>query len=323
MTGWLARRSVDAVVSAAAAILLLVALVHIMPGDPLAVILGDRPADAATVARLRERYGIDRSLPQALGDFARGVVHGDLGIALSEQRPVTSLLREHVGPTLLLGSLTLLINFTVGLALGLWWALHPATLRSRIVSAATVVGYALPTFAIGMVLVWVFAVELGWLPAAGSSDPLLAADAPLAEALRDRLAHLVLPLTAMVMATIAVPIRQQRSAALVAAAQPWVRAARARGLSPAVVAWRHCWRPALTPIVTLLGLWLPMLVSGAVLVESVFAWPGLGTLLAGATVNRDVPLVIGAGVLLVIAVQLGSLLADVLYRVVDPAQRQP
>lgn len=123
MTGWLARRSVDAVISAAVAILLLVALVHIMPGDPLAVILGDRPADAATVARLRERYGIDRSLPQALGDFARGVVRGDLGIALSEQRPVTTLLREHVGPTLLLGSLTLLINFTVGLALGLWLSL--------------------------------------------------------------------------------------------------------------------------------------------------------------------------------------------------------
>lgn len=323
MTAWVARRAVDAVVSAAGAILLLVALVHIMPGDPLAVILGDRPADAATVARLRERYGIDRSLPQALGDFARGVLHGDLGIALSEQRPVTTLLREHVGPTLLLGSLTLLVNFTVGLALGLWWALHPGTVRSRIVGAATVVGYALPTFAIGMVLVWIFAVELSWLPAAGSSDPLLAADAPLSRALADRLEHLVLPLTAMVLATIAVPIRQQRSAALAVAAQPWVRAARARGLSPAVVAWRHCWRPALTPIVTLLGLWLPMLVSGAVLVESVFAWPGLGTLLAEATINRDVPLVIGAGVLLVIAVQLGSLLADVLYHVVDPAQREP
>ncbi len=323
MTGWLVRRSVDAVITAAAAMLLLVALVHVMPGDPLAVILGDRPADAETVARLRERYGIDRSLPQALGDFARGAIRGDLGIALSEQRPVSTILREHIGPTLLLGSLTLLINFTVGLAVGLWWALHPRNLRSRIVGAATVVGYSLPTFAIGMVLVWIFAVELGWLPAAGSTDPLLAADAPLSQAIVDRLAHLALPLAAMVIATIAVPIRQQRSAVLAVAAQPWVRAARARGLSPAVVAWRHCWRPALTPIITLFGLWLPMLVSGAVLVESVFAWPGLGTLMAQATVNRDVPLVVGAGVLLVVAVQLGSLLADVLYRVVDPAQRQP
>lgn len=323
MTAWLVRRSVDAVISAAVAILLLVALVQVMPGDPLAVILGDRPADAATVARLRERYGFDRSLPQALGDFARGALRGDLGIALSEQRPVTTLLREHVGPTLLLGSLTLLINFTVGLALGLWWALHPRTVRSRLIGAATVVGYALPTFAIGMVLVWIFAVELAWLPAAGSSDPLLDPNAPLVMVLADRLAHLALPLTAMVVATIAVPIRQQRSAALAVTTQPWVRAARARGLSPAVVAWRHCWRPALTPIVTLLGLWLPMLVSGAVLVESVFAWPGIGSLLAEATVNRDVPLVIGAGLLLVVAVQAGSLIADVLYRVVDPTQREP
>jgi peptide/nickel transport system permease protein len=118
-----------------------------------------------------------------------------------------------------------------------------------------------------------------------------------------------------------VPLRQQRSAALATAAQPWVLAARARGVSPGRVAWRHCWRPALTPIVTLLGLWFPMLVAGAVFVEVVFQWPGVGLLLAQATADRDVPLVIGGGLLLIIAVQLGSLLADVLYHVVDPAQR--
>ena len=220
-------------------------------------------------------------------------------------------------------SLTLLVNFTIGLALGLWWALHPESRRGRMIGAATVVGYALPTFAIGMLLVWMFAVECDWLPAAGIRDPLLAADAPWQVVLRDRIAHLVLPLSAMVIATIAVPIRQQRSAAQSTIAQPWVRAARARGVSPAAVAWRHCWRPALTPIVTLFGLWLPMLVSGAILVEAVFAWPGLGTLIAEATANRDVPLVVGAGLLLVIAVQVGSLVADILYRVVDPAQRIP
>ena len=173
---------------------------------------------------------------------------------------------------------------------------------------------------IGMLLVWVFAIQLT-VAIRGASDPLMPLDATWTERARDRLAHLVLPLSAMVIATLAVPVRQQRAAALVSASQPWVTAARARGVSPAAVAWRHCWRPALTPIVTLFGLWLPMLVSGAVLIESVFAWPGLGSLIAEASVNRDVPLVIGAGVLLVVAVQLGSLVADLLYRVVDPAQR--
>ncbi len=318
---WLVRRSADAAISAVIAGVVLVAIVHLMPGDPLAAILGDRPSDAATIAALRERYGIDRTLPQAIGDLARGLMRGDLGLSLSAQRPVADVLRERIGPTLLLGALTLLVNFTVGLALGVWSAMRPRTLGSRMLSAATVVAYALPGFAVGMVLVWVFAVQLSWLPAGGFSDPLLPIDAPVSLVLRDRLEHLALPLLTLVIATLAVPIRQQRAAALVSAAQPWVQAARARGVSPALVAWRHCWRPALTPVVTLFGLWLPMLVSGAVFVEAVFAWPGIGSVIAEATRNRDVPLVVGAGLLMVVMVQVGSLLADVLYRVVDPAQR--
>jgi peptide/nickel transport system permease protein len=126
----------------------------------------------------------------------------------------------------------------------------------------------------------------------------------------------------MVLATIAVPLRQQRAAARETRAATWVTAARARGVAPARITWRHIWRPALTPVVTLLGLWLPMLVSGAVFVEAVFAWPGIGSLIAAAAASRDVPLVIGAGALLVVVVQLGSFMADLLYRVVDPEQRQ-
>jgi peptide/nickel transport system permease protein len=116
-------------------------------------------------------------------------------------------------------------------------------------------------------------------------------------------------------------MRQQRSAVMGTRNATWVTAARARGLTPSQVTWRHIWRPALTPVVTLLGLWLPMLVSGAVFVESVFAWPGIGSLIASAAATRDVPMVIGAGALLILVVQLGSLLADLLYRVVDPEQR--
>jgi len=137
----------------------------------------------------------------------------------------------------------------------------------------------------------------------------------------DHLKHLILPLATMVIATIAVPLRQQRSAALSTAAAPWVLAARARGVRPWTVAWQHCWRPALTPIVTLLGLWLPMLVAGAVFAESVFSWPGMGLLIAEATLARDIPVVIAAGLVLIVAIQAGSLMADILYHVVDPAQR--
>jgi peptide/nickel transport system permease protein len=321
VTRWLVRRSVQAAATALVAAVVLLVLMHVLPGDPLTALLRDRPADPAVVAALRARWGIDRTVLQTIGAFFAGLVHGDLGVSLSEQRPVIVVLGERVGPTLLLGSLTLLIDFTLGLAIGVWTALHPASLRARIASMLTIVGYALPAFVVGLVLVWVFAIKLRWFPAAGLSDPLLSPDASTCAALLDRLRHLALPLATMVIATLAIPLRQQRSAALVTAAQPWVLAARARGVRPFRVAWRHCWRPALTPIVTLFGLWLPMLVAGAVFVEFVFAWPGVGSLLAQATVDRDVPLVMGAGILLICIVQLGSLVADLLYHVVDPAQR--
>ena len=259
---------------------------------------------------------------QSIGAVFAGLAHGDLGVSIVEQRPVLAILGERLGPTFLLGALTLLIDFTAGLALGVWSALHPDAIRARLIGAITIVGYALPSFVVGMLLVWMFAVKLRWFPAAGLSNVLLRPDASVMTTLLDHLKHLVLPLAAMVIATLAVPLRQQRAAALVTAAQPWVLAARARGISPALVAWRHCWRPALTPIVTLLGLWLPMLVAGAVFVEVVFQWPGIGLLLARATQDRDIPLVMGAGLLLIVTVQLGSLLADVMYHVVDPAQRQ-
>ncbi len=320
MIRWLLRRTTDAVVTALVAAVLLVVLVHYLPGDPLAAIIRDRPATPEVLAALRARWGTDRPLTQVLAAFFGGIAHGDLGVSLSEQRPVTTVLLEHLGPTVLLGGLTLLIDFTIGLALGLWSALHPDSTRGRLLGALTLAGYALPTFVVGMVLVWLCAVEWHWFPPAGLADPLLAPGAPAGVVLLDRLRHLALPLAAMVIATIAVPIRQQRAAALATAAQPWVLAARARGVSPSRVAWRHCWRPALTPVVTLFGLWLPMLVAGAVFVEAVFGWPGIGSLIATATADRDVPLVVGGGLLLIVMVQLGSLVADVLYRVVDPVQ---
>jgi peptide/nickel transport system permease protein len=318
---WVLRRVVAALLLAALGSAVLVVLVHLLPGDPLTAIIGDRALDPAAEAALRTRWGIDRPLGVVLTDFFTGVFRGDLGVSLQEQRPVTQILAERLGPTLLLGSLTLLINFTLGLALGVWSGMHRETVRARMLSAISLFSYAVPAFAIALLLVWAFAVAWPVLPAAGFADPLISSDAGLAPVFVDRLRHLVLPLLTMVLATIAVPMRQQRSAVMGTRNATWVTAARARGLTPSQVTWRHIWRPALTPVVTLLGLWLPMLVSGAVFVESVFAWPGIGSLIASAAATRDVPMVIGAGALLILVVQLGSLLADLLYRVVDPEQR--
>lgn len=322
MTIWLLRRGADALITALLAATALVVLVHALPGDTLAAVLGDHTATPEQLAALHARWGTDQPILTKLGAFFAALSHGDLGYSMTRGVPVVTVLRERLGPTLLLGSLTLLVDFTLGLALGVWAALHPDTWRARALGAATIVGYALPSFVVGMVLVWGLGINHDWLPVAGVRDVLLDSGAGWWTLWLDRAKHLVLPLSAMVVATIAVPLRQQRAAVLAITAAPWVRAARARGVTPAAIAWRHCWRPALTPIVTLFGLWLPMLVAGAVFIEGLFAWPGIGSLIAEATMARDVPLVVGAGLLVVAAVQAGSFLADVLYRVVDPTQRQ-
>lgn len=321
MTRWLVRRTVDGIVVTGVAAVLLVLLVHALPGDPLAALIGEQAVDPARLAALRARWHTDRGPLEAAAAWFGAAARGDLGTSHMLERPVAALLAERLPATLLLGALTLLIDFTVGLALGVWSALRPTGWRARGVGVLTVTGYALPSFVIGMLLVWCFAIVLPWFPPAGTRDPLLAPDASTIVVLLDRLRHLALPLATMVLATIALPLRHQRAAVLAVREAPWVLAARARGVGPWRLAWRHCWRPALTPVITLLGLWLPMLVAGSVFVEHLFAWPGLGALLAQASARRDVDTVIGAGLLVVVAVQVGALLADLLARLADPEQR--
>ncbi len=321
MSRWFLRRSADALLTTCLAAVALVVLVHLLPGDPLAAIIGERGVDAEQRAALEAAWGTNRPTLEAIGGTLARLARGDLGLSVVTQRPVVTEIGERLPPTLLLGSLSLLATFAIGLSLGLWSALHPRTWRARVLGALTLVGYALPSFVIGMLLVWVVAVEWAILPPAGMADPLLPLSSDPIRVLLDRIRHLLLPLVALVLTMVAVPLRQQRAAAETTQRQPWVLAARARGVGAWRLALQHVWRPALTPIITLVGLWLPMLVAGAVFVEALFNWPGLGSLLASSTTQRDLPVVIGAGLLLVAMVQVGSLLADVLYRVVHPVQR--
>lgn len=321
MFRWIVRRLLGAGLVTVIGIAVLVVLVHALPGDPLTAIVGDRALDPESRRVMEHDLGIGRSMPVVVGSFFQDALHGDLGRSLAERRPVTDILAERLGPTLVLGGLTLLVDFTLGLALGVWSALRPRARLARLLDTLALATYTVPGFVIGLVLIWWFAVQWHWFPPAGIADPLLPLDAGAGAVALDRLRHLALPLATMVLATIAVPIRQQRAAVLASAGRSWITAARARGVSTRRITWHHVWRPALTPVISLLGLWLPMLVSGAVFVEAVFAYPGIGALLASATAQRDIPVVIGAGVVLIIVVQLGSLLADILYRIVDPVQR--
>ena len=321
MTGWLLRRTAQAIVTFAIAIVLMFFLMRLAPGDPLSRIREDRPMSPAEVARLRALYDLDQPIHLQFGGFVRGVLRADLGVSIEHGLPVTTLLASRIIPTLLLGGAAILLNFTVGLWLGVRQAVRRGSREDRVLTLLSLAGYATPSFWLGLVLAWLVGIELGWLPVAGMRDPLLSGDARwLARAL-DVGAHLVLPTLTLSLVTIAGTMRYQRSALLEVLRLPYIGAARAKGVSEQRVIWRHAWRNALFPVITLFGLWLPLLVTGSVFVEMVFAWPGLGSLAANAASSRDYPLVMGAAMLAAALVVTASLLTDLAYALLDPRVR--
>ena len=321
MSGWLLRRVLQAVITFAVAMALLFVLMRAAPGDPLSRLSDDRPLSPREVTVLRARYGLDQPLARQFVSFLRGLVRGDLGTSIEYGRPVTALLAERLPATLLLGGSALLLNFTVGLWLGVRQAVRRGKREDRWLTTASLAGYAMPSFWLGLVLAWLVGIKWRLLPAAGMQDPLLSFDASLAARAADIARHLVLPALTLSIVSIAATMRYQRSAMLEVLALPYIVTARAKGLPEREVTWHHAWRNALFPVITLFGLWLPILVSGSVFVEAVFAWPGLGSLAAAAVGGRDYPLLMGASLLVAALVVAGTFVTDVAYAVLDPRVR--
>ena len=323
MARWLAGRLAQALVTAAVAAALAFFLMRAAPGDPLAQLSDDRPISAAEVAALRARYGLDQPVGRQFASFAAALARGDLGTSIEHARPVGTLLAERMPASLLLGGTVLLITFAGGAWLGALQAVRRGSRLDRLLGNASLAAYAMPSFWLALLLVWLVAIEWRLLPATGMRDPFLPAAAGAGARWLDLLRHLILPALTLSAVNIAATMRHQRSAMLEALALPFVRAARARGLSERQVIWRHAWRNALFPVVTLFGLWLPLLVTGSVFVEKVFAWPGLGALAADAIGSRDYPLLMGATLLVTALVIAGGLLADAAYAALDPRVRRP
>lgn len=321
MSGWLLRRGLQAVVTFAIALALLFVLMRVAPGDPLTRLTSDRPMSSSEIAALRSRYGLDQPIGAQFASFLGGLVRGDLGVSIEYGRPVTSLLAERLPATLLLGGSVLLLNFTVGLWLGVRQAVRKGRREDRWLTTVSLAGYATPSFWLGLVLAWLVGIKWRLLPAAGMQDPLLSLDAGLAARALDVLRHLILPALTLSIVSIAATMRYQRSAMLEVLRLPYIVTARAKGLPERAVTWRHAWRNALFPVITLFGLWLPILVTGSVFVEAVFAWPGLGSLAATAVGGRDYPLLMGASLLVAALVIGGGFLTDLAYALLDPRVR--
>lgn len=318
---WLFGRVLQALVTAAMALLLFFCIMRLVPGDPVSLLAEDRMLTREQIEAIRKRYSPDTPLPTQLAAYAVGAARGDFGTSILYGRPVRDLVLERLPATLLLGGTVLLLNFTLGIWLGVRQAITHGRATDHLLSTLSLTGYAMPAFWLGLLLAAVFGIWLGWFPVGGKNDPLLL-DPPLVTRVLDVLHHLVLPSVTLAMVSIAGTMRYQRTAMLEALAEPYVQAARARGLTERSVRWRHAWRNALFPVLTLFGLWLPILVVGAVFVEAVFAWPGLGGLTAMAANARDYPLLMGTAVLGTAAVVTGSLITDLAHAALDPRLRR-
>jgi peptide/nickel transport system permease protein len=302
---------------------------HLAPGDPVSLYLGPG-ADREAVEAMRKSLGLDRPLPVQYGDWLLRFVRLDWGHSIAQHRPVREVLASAAGPTLLLTGLSLLLTYAAGIVLGAIQTARRRTWLDTLITMVTTALYSVPAYvlALGLVLVFAYGAALwGW--PAWLRFPALGAEGPGADFLSggrqaaDRARHLVLPVLTLALVGAGGAARFARASLVDVLRQPFVKAARAKGLSERRVITRHALRNALPPIITLLGLQLPALFSGVVFVETIFAWPGMGRASVQAVLARDYPVVMAATAVFAVLVVLGNLLADVLGAAADPRLRSP
>lgn len=293
-------------------------LVRLAPGDPFAGALESPKLTAAIRAQWRAAYGLDGSIASQYAHWLAALARGNLGFSTSTNQPVARAIANALPYTLTLMGLALTVSFAIGMWLGALQAARRDRVTDRAVGALTLLGAALPDFWLAVVVLLVGSFWWREFPVGGAQDFMLPLNASFGTVIADRIRHLVLPVTTLVILLTASVARQQRTALLDRLHADWVRTATAKGVAPGAVFRRHAWRTALGPLVTLGGLALPALVGGAVFVEKVFAWPGMGQLAASAISARDYHLVVGCVIVGAVMVVVGSALADALTAWLDP-----
>jgi ABC-type dipeptide/oligopeptide/nickel transport system permease component len=301
---FLARRLALTVLVLLGVATLVFSLIHLIPGDPAQAMLGEA-ASQKDVDDLRQRLGLDRPLTEQYVAFLRGAIKGDLGTSFRTGQPVTSQIIERMPATMELAAAAMLVAMCVALPLGIAAAVWRGTAVDHTAMVLALSGVSIPNFWLGPLLAIVFAVELGWLPVSG----------------RGTWAHLVLPAISLGAALAAILARMMRATLLEELRELYVIAARARGVSRARAVMRHAFRNSLIPVVTIIGLQFGAVLTGAVITETVFAWPGIGRLLIQSIGFRDYPLVQGCILLIAVTYVAVNLLTDLLYGVLDPRIR--
>ncbi len=329
MTAYILRRLRYAIPLLWGVLTLVFFIMHAAPGDPASIYLLNPNVSEEVIEQIRHNWGLDQPLPVQYWRWLRNFASGDLGLSLAQQRPITAVLADRIPNTLILSGTALFLIFAIGVALGIVQAVRQYSALDNTLTFTALFIYSMPTFWLALMLILIFAhlaYQIDWwpeflrFPASGTTSvhyEFLGFWGKVG----DRLHHLVLPAFALGVGSAASVARYTRSSMLEVVRQDYIRTARAKGLPERTVILKHALRNALLPIITLLGLYLPFLLSGAVLVEYVFGWPGMGGTIVNAILQRDYPLVMATSFVFAVMVVLGNLIADVLYSIVDPKIR--
>jgi peptide/nickel transport system permease protein len=297
-------------------------LSRLAPGDPASALArgGGRRVSPEAARALRHAYGLDRPMAAQLAAWLEHAARLDFGLSYQDHRPVSTRIFEALPYTLELNALALLLTLAIGIPLGVAQARRAGSALDRTTSGFLFLLYSMPSFWVAMLLLTLFSVRLRWLPLFGVSSDLPVGGGG-GTGLVDRILHLVLPVTCLTYVTLAYFTRMVRSSVREEMGRPYVVAAIARGASPGQAVWRHALRNAMLPLLTLVGLLLPGLLSGSVIIEQIFAWPGLGRLYFGAILARDYPVVLGLSFFTAVLTLAAILLTDLLYAAADPRVR--
>lgn len=285
-----------------------------LAGSPVEMMTGPRMSQEAIALRAAE-WGLDQPVWKQYIGWLGDVLSGNLGYSYESYEPVTQIIGARIGPTLLLMGASLVIGLLIAIPAGIYSAVHRYQKRDYAVVTTSFLLSSVPGFFLALILIYILHVTLGWLPSSGMTTPNTGGDA------LDVLRHMVMPVAVLAASIAGSNIRYVRSAMLEVLEMDYVRTAKAKGLGRWLVVGRHAWRNALLSIVTVIGMQLPMLLGGAVIVEQVFGWPGLGLETFSAIISRDYPVVMGVCLLSAVMVLSANLLTDIVYALVDPTIR--
>ena len=312
MIRYVIRRLFSTVVVMAVVAFVVFTLLYLTPGDPAAVIAGDIATDA-DIKRIHTQLGLDEPFLVRFGRWTWGLAHGDLGTSIFTNLPVTHLIAQRIEPTVSLTVLTLIVAIAVAVPLGVVAAARAGTWLDRGVMALSVLGFSVPVFVLAYILILTFSVQLDWLPVQGYRS--------IRDGVWEWLRHLILPSLALGTVYVALITRITRASMLDVLAQDYVRTAQAKGLAPREVLIGHALKNAAIPVMTIIGIGVALLISGAIVTETVFALPGIGRLTVDAILRRDYPIIQGVTLLFSAVYVLVNLAVDLSYALFDPRIR--